>query len=215
MYVPQRFAETRLDVLRALIVAHPLGTLVTNGPDGLAADHIPFELGAPTEAAPFGVLRAHVARANPLWRLGGTAVLVVFQGPHAYISPALFDEKAISGKVVPTWDYAVAHAHGTLTAIEDKTWLLALLHRLTTEHESTRPTQWAVSDAPDAYIDALSNAIVGIEIPITRIEGKWKINQANPESDQHRIAADLASRPDSAALGTLMAERLAKKNPAT
>lgn len=209
MYVLPKHAETRLDVLHALIAAHPLGTLVTQGAAGLAADHIPFEIGPATDAAPFGVLRAHVARANPLWRLQGTEVLVVFQGPHAYISPALFDEKAISGKVVPTWDYAVVHAHGVLRAVEDKDWLLALLNRLTDAHEGTRASQWAVDDAPAAYIDAMSQAIVGIEIPVTRIEGKWKVNQTNPQSDQQRIAADLSTRPDSAPLGYLIAGRLA------
>lgn len=209
MYVLPKHAETRLDVLHALIASHPLGTLVTHGAAGLAADHIPFEIGPATATAPFGVLRAHVARANPLWRLQGTEVLVVFQGPHAYISPALFDEKTISGKVVPTWDYAVAHAHGVLTAVEDKAWLLALLNRLTDHHESPRPAPWAVADAPDTYIDALARAIVGIEIPITRIEGKWKINQTNPLTDQHRMATDLATRPETAPLGSLIAHRLA------
>lgn len=208
MYVLPKHAETRLDVLHALIASHPLGTLVTQGAEGLAADHIPFEIGPATGAAPFGVLRAHVARANPLWRLAGKNVLVVFQGPHAYISPALFGEKAISGKVVPTWDYAVAHAHGTLAAIEDKAWLLALLNRLTDAHESTRAAPWAVGDAPDDYIDAMSKAIVGIEIPITRLEGKWKVNQTNPPSDQQRMAADLATRPDTAPLGSLIRQRL-------
>lgn len=210
MYVRDKDAETRLDVLHALIASHPLGTLVTQSETGLAADHIPFEIGAATEAAPFGVLRAHVARANPLWRLAGSAVLVVFQGPHAYISPSLFAEKAISGKVVPTWDYAVAHAHGTLSAIEDKAWLLALLNRLTDTHESARATQWAVADAPEGYINALANAIVGIEIPITRIEGKWKVDQTNPLADRQRMAADLSARPATEALGTLIAQRLAQ-----
>lgn len=208
MYVLAKHAETRLEVLHALIAAHPLGTLVTQRDGALAADHVPFEIGAATPEAPFGVLRAHVARANPLWRLAGTEVMVVFQGPHAYISPALFDEKAISGKVVPTWDYAVAHAHGTLRAIDDKAWLLALLNRLTDAHESTRATPWAVGDAPAAYIDALAQAIVGIDIPIARIEGKWKINQTNPVTDRQRMAADLESRPASAPLGSLMRQRL-------
>ena len=138
MYNPHRFAETRLDVLHTLINQHPLGTLVTHGPDGLGADHIPFEIGAATDAAPFGVLRAHVARANPLWRLSGTPVLAIFQGPSAYISASLFAEKAISGKVVPTWNYATVHASGTLRAIEDRAWLLALVNRLTDRYEAPR-----------------------------------------------------------------------------
>lgn len=212
MYVLPKHAETRLDVLHALIAAHPLGTLVTRNDGELAADHIPFDICPATDAAPFGVLRAHVARANPLWRLAGTNVLVVFQGPHAYISPSLFGEKAISGKVVPTWDYAVVHAHGTLAAIDDKTWLLALLNRLTDTHESTRGAPWGVGDAPDDYIDAMSKAIVGIEIPIARLEGKWKVNQTNPLEDQKRMAADLSTRPDTAPMGNLIRQRLAE-NP--
>lgn len=209
MYIRAKDAETRQDVLHALIASHPFGTLVTHSEAGLAADHIPFEIAPATAAAPLGILRAHVARANPLWRLAGSAVMVVFQGPHAYISPSLFDEKAISGKVVPTWDYAVAHAHGTLAAIDDRAWLLALLNRLTDQHESTRAMQWAVADAPEDYIDAMAQAIVGIEIPITRIEGKWKLNQTNPLSDQQRMAADLSTRPETAPLGSLIAARLA------
>jgi transcriptional regulator len=204
MYVPSRFAETRPDVLRGLIHQHPLATLVTHGADGLAADHIPFEIGAPTDAAPLGVLRAHVARANPLWRLAGTGVLAIFQGPSAYISPSLFAEKAISGKVVPTWNYATVHASGTLTAIEDAAWLLALVNRLTDRHEAARAAPWAVDDAPRPYIDAMINAIVGVEIPITRLQGKWKINQDDSAADRVQIAAGLGG----AGIGAVMQARL-------
>ena len=203
MYLPNRFAETRLDVLHTLIGQHPLGTLVTNGPDGLAADHIPFEIGAPTEAAPFGVLRAHVARANPLWRLAGTQVLAIFQGPSAYISASLFAEKAVSGKVVPTWNYATVHAAGTLTAIEDRAWLLDFVTRLTDHYEAPRAAPWAVADAPASYIDAMLKAIVGIEIAITRLDGKWKINQDDTAADRVQIAAALGSEP----IGNLMRAR--------
>jgi transcriptional regulator len=208
MYNPPRFIETRLDVLHTLITQHPLGTLVTHGPDGLAADHIPFELAAPTEAAPFGILRAHVARANPLWRLAGTQVLAIFQGPSAYISPSLFAEKAISGKVVPTWNYATVHASGTLTAIEDKDWLLAFVNRLTDRFEAPRAAPWAVDDAPKPYIDAMLNAIVGIEIPLVRLDGKWKINQDDSAADRVQIAAGLGAESAGAKIGALMQARL-------
>lgn len=211
MYLPNRFAETRLDVLHTLVGQHPLGTLVTHGADGLAADHIPFELGAPTEAAPFGVLRAHVARANPLWQRSGTAVLAIFQGPSAYISPSLFAEKAISGKVVPTWNYATVHASGTLTAIEDRDWLLALVNRLTDRYEAPRAAPWAVADAPAPYIEAMLNAIVGIEIPIARLDGKWKINQDDTTADRVQIAAELGKEPAGARMGALMQARPAKE----
>ncbi|MDQ2823617.1 MAG: FMN-binding negative transcriptional regulator [Pseudomonadota bacterium] len=207
MYNPHRFEETRLDVLHTLIQQHPLGTLVTQGTDGLAADHIPFEIGAPTDAAPFGVLRAHVARANPLWRLSGSAVLAIFQGPSAYISPSLFAEKAISGKVVPTWNYATVHASGTLTAIEDRAWLLALVNRLTDHYEAPRGAPWAVADAPRPYIEAMLNAIVGIEIPITRLQGKWKINQDDPAADRVQIATGLGAEPGGAKIAAIMQSR--------
>ena len=152
MYAPSHFEETRLDALHALVEAHPLGTLVTHTAEGLCADHIPFEIGAPTFDAPFGTLRAHVARANPLWRQAGSEVLVVFQGPSAYVSPSLYAEKPVSGKVVPTYNYAVVHAHGVLRAIEDPDWILALLGRLTARHESPRAAPWSVADAPAEYI---------------------------------------------------------------
>ena len=174
MYIPAKYEETRIDVLHGLIASHPLGLLVTHGADGLSANHIPFEVSAPTPEAPLGILRAHVARANPVWRCDGAQVLVVFQGDERYVSPSEFEEKAISGKVVPTWDYAVAHLHGALRTVDDPAWLAALLERLTNRHEAGQAAPWAVSDAPRDYIDRLTAAIVGIEIRIDRIEGKWK-----------------------------------------
>jgi transcriptional regulator len=204
MYAPPHFEETRLDALHALITAHPLGTLVTHGAAGLEADHIPFEIAVPTAAAPFGTLRAHVARANPLWRQAGAEVLVVFQGPSAYVSPSLYAEKPASGKVVPTYNYAVVHAHGVLRAVEDPAWILALLGRLTAHHESARAAPWSVQDAPPAFIDTLLKAIVGIEIPLGRLQGKWKLSQNRPPEDQAAVAADCA------ALAPLMAARLTK-----
>lgn len=199
MYSPSHFEETRLDALHALVEAHPLGTLVTHGAQGLCADHIPFEIAAPSAAAPFGVLRAHVARANPLWRQAGAEVLAVFQGPAAYVSPSLYEEKPLSGKVVPTYNYAVVHAHGVLRAIEDPGWILALLERLTGRHEAVRAAPWAVRDAPPEFIDTLLKAIVGIEIPIGRLQGKWKLSQNRPPADQAAVALDTG-----AALAALM-----------
>lgn len=174
MYIPAKYEETRTEVLQGLIASHPFGMLVTHGPDGLSANHIPFEISAPTIEAPLGILRAHVARANPLWRRDGADILAVFQGEARYVSPSEFEEKAISGRVVPTWDYAVVHAHGALRAVESPEWLAALLERLTMRHEAGQPAPWAVADAPRDYIDRLMAAIVGIEIRIERFEGKWK-----------------------------------------
>ena len=193
MYAPAHFEETRLDALHSLIEAHPLGTLVSQGAAGLEADHIPFEIAAPTPGAPFGTLRAHVARANPLWRQGGVDVLVVFQGPSGYVSPSLYLEKSLSGKVVPTYNYAVVHAHGVLRAVEDPAWILALLERLTARHEAYRAAPWRVADAPPAYIETLLAAIVGIEIPLDRLQGKWKLSQNRPPADQAAVAADCAA----------------------
>jgi transcriptional regulator len=206
MYAPSHFEETRLDALHALVEAHPLGTLVTHTAEGLGADHIPFEIAAPTAQAPFGILRAHVARANPLWRQAGTQVLVVFQGPSAYVSPSLYAEKPVSGKVVPTYNYAVVHAHGVLRAIEDPAWILALLTRLTARHEAPRAAPWAVADAPAEYIETLLKAIVGIEIPLDRLQGKWKLSQNRPQGDQAAVAEDIANAgaQDGAGMAALM-----------
>ena len=203
MYAPSHFDEARIDVLRALIAAHPLGTLVMQGAGGLDADHIPFEISAPAGDAPFGVLRAHVARANPLWRQAGAPALVVFQGPSAYVSPAHYEEKRASGKVVPTYNYAVVHAHGALRAIEDPAWLLALLERLTARHESSRAAPWSVHDAPRDYIDKLMTAIVGIEIPVERMQGKWKLSQNRPQQDQLNVMEE-----SSAEMAALMRARV-------
>lgn len=193
MYTPNKFRETRLEVLHGLIAAYPLGTLVTHGDGGLCADHLPFEIAAPTSEAPFGTLRAHVARANPLWRQAGSEAMAVFQGRQAYITPSWFEEKARSGKVVPTFNYAVVHGHGRLRAIDDPAWLLALLERLTDRHEAGRAAPWRVDDAPRAYLDKMLAAIVGIEIALTRIEGKWKQCQDHSALDQATIAAGLAA----------------------
>jgi transcriptional regulator len=193
MYMPRHFEETRLEVLHALIASHPLGALVRHGSGGLDADHIPFEIGAPTADAPFGTLRAHVARANPLWREAGAQAMVLFQSPSAYIPPSLYEQKSVDGKVVPTWNYAVVHAYGTLRAVDEPDWLLALVERLTDRHEAARARPWKVADAPRQYIDAMLKGIVGIEIRIERIEGKWKTSQNRSEADQSRVAEGLAA----------------------
>lgn len=211
MYTPTSYREERLEVLHALMAAHPLGALVRMAQDGLCADHLPFEIAPPTPDAPFGTLRAHVARANPLWRSDGVETMVIFQGPHAYITPAWYAGKELSGEEVPTFDYAVVHAHGTLRVIDDRDWLLAFLERLTTRHEADQPQPWQVGDAPPAYIDKLLKAIVGIEIPLARLEGKWKMEQKNSLQDRTRVASELSrgSMPEPARqLAALMAKSL-------
>lgn len=186
MYMPSHFREERPEVLHGLIERHPLGALVRLDGTGLAADHLPFELAAPSNEAPCGILRAHVARANPLWRQDGAAVLAIFQGPSGYVSPGLYDAKAIDGRVVPTWNYAVVHAHGRLRTIDDAAWLLAHMGRMTARREG--PGGWRVEDAPRDYIDKLVRATVGIEIVIGRLEGKWKASQNRSEAERARIA---------------------------
>ena len=189
MYSPSHFDETRPELLQGLIAQYPLGTVIVNGAEGLVADHIPFELGAATPEAPFGVLRAHVARANPLWRHTGEA-LVVFQGPSSYVSPSLYQEKPVSGKVVPTWNYAVVHAHGRLRAVDDAVWMLALLERLTAKHEASRAAPWSVHDAPREWVEKIMQVLVGIEIPVRKMQGKWKMSQNRTQQDQRMVAAD-------------------------
>jgi transcriptional regulator len=185
MYVPKHFAEPRLSALFEMIEQHPLGALVRLGADGLDADHVPFELAPPMPGAPFGVLRAHVARANPLWKSDGVPVLVLFQGGSAYVTPNLYDKEAAGGRVVPTWNYLVVHAHGRLRTIDDPAWILAQMKRLTGRHEG--PYGWAVEDAPPGYLDKLVTATVGLESVIERIEGKWKASQNRPEGERLRV----------------------------
>ncbi|HUX33137.1 MAG TPA: FMN-binding negative transcriptional regulator [Gemmatimonadaceae bacterium] len=199
MYVPRQFDETRVDTLHALIRAHPLGTLVTLTPDGLEANHTPFEIDAgPGE---FGTLRGHLARANGQWRdsVGDVEALAVFHGPERYISPSWYATKRETGKVVPTWNYAVVHARGPLRVIEDRTWLRAFVERLTTRYEAGRADAWAVADAPADFIEGLLGAIVGIEIPIVRLTGKWKASQNRPDGDRDGVVEGLRREPGDAA----------------
>lgn len=191
MYLPKHFEETRVDVFHGLVRAHPLGALVTLGAGGLEANHIPFEIDP--DPAPFGTLRGHVARANPVWRelsRGGEA-LAIFQGPSTYVSPSWYPSKQEGGKVVPTWNYAVVHAYGPLRAVDDAAWLRAFVERLTNRHESGRTAPWHVTDAPADYVDKMVTAIVGIELPVTRFVGKWKVSQNRPARDRAGVVAGL------------------------
>ncbi len=199
MYVPTHFAETRVEVLHDLVRAHPLGALVVLAPDGLDANHIPFEIDR--EPAPFGTLRGHVARANPVWRHFSPQVdaLAVFQGPHAYVSPAWYASKREHGKVVPTWNYAVVHVHGPLRVIDDRGWLRQFVERLTNRYEANRSDPWKVGDAPREFIDTMVGAIVGIEIPIARMTGKWKVSQNRADKDRVGVAHGLTQEPGEAA----------------
>lgn len=199
MYLPAHFDEERIAVLHGLVNTHPLGTLVTLGPDGLNANHVPFLIDP--EPAPFGTLRAHVARVNPVWRDFDPerGALVVFQGPQAYVSPSWYPTKQESGKVVPTYNYMVVHAYGALRAVEDASWLRNLVTRLTDRFEGERTPRWRVTDAPADYVERMLSAIVGIEIPVSRMLGKWKISQNRPAADRAGVADGLMETGDAAA----------------
>src|SRR5262245_58996643 len=196
MYLPKHFEETRVEVLHALMRAHPLAALVTPTADGLDANHIPLEI--QPDPAPFGTLRGHIARANSLWRRfsSGMPAMAIFLGPNTYISPSWYPSKEKTGKVVPTWNYAVVHAHGPLRFIEDRGWLKGLVERLTDHHEKNRSHPWSVSDAPADYIDATLESIVGLEMPIVQLVGKWKVSQNRPVEDQAAVAENLSREGD-------------------
>jgi transcriptional regulator len=209
VYLPAHFEETRLDVMHALLRAHPLATWVAQGADGLTVNHIPFLVDP--DRGPHGTLVGHVARANPVWQQLGASV-AVFQGPQAYVSPNWYPSKHAHGKAVPTWNYAVVHAHGTPRAIESRDALLEIVTRLTRAHEAGQAAPWQVSDAPTDYIELLLKAIVGIEIPIERLVGKWKVTQNRPLADRLGTAAGLRHQGDAQSLA--MAELVAPSGSA-
>jgi transcriptional regulator len=195
MYQPPAFREDRIEVQHELIRRHPLGCLVTHGPEGLVANHIPFLLDP--SAGPLGTLAAHLARANAQWREAGDRQgLVIFQGPESYVTPSWYETKRETGKVVPTWNYAVVHVWGRIRVHDDPAWLRAQVERLTGAHEGGRADPWAVEDAPAPFVAAQLKGIVGIEIAVERLEGKWKVSQNRPESDRRGVADGLGRAPD-------------------
>ncbi len=188
MYLPKHFEQHDQAALTGLMRDHPLATLVTWQDGAPTADHVPLEFDAATQT-----LRGHVARANPLWKLAGQPVLAVFSGPQAYVSPSWYPSKAETHKVVPTWNYAVVHAHGDLRVVDQAPWLHNLVSRLTGHHESPQSLPWAVSDAPDDFVQTMLRAIVGIEIPVSKLIGKWKMSQNRHEADRSGVARGLAA----------------------
>ena len=194
MYLPPHFAQTQPEALHRLMRTHPLGMLVTGGPEGLDADHIPFELDP--ASGPLGTLSAHVARANPLWQRcpTGTPVMVVFRGAEAYVSPNWYPSKHEAHRQVPTWNYEVVHAHGTLTVRDDERFVRGLVARLTRHHEAAEPRPWKMGDSAPEYIDAMLAQIVGIEVRITALTGKSKLGQNKAARDRLGAAQTLAER---------------------
>ncbi|MGZ9712313.1 FMN-binding negative transcriptional regulator [Glaciimonas sp. GNP009] len=211
MYLPKHFAEPSVEVMHDLIRAHPLSTLITMTADGIEANHIPLLLSA--QPGPFGTLYGHVARANPLWQIyqKECEILAVFSGPNAYISPTWYATKKEHGKVVPTWNYAVTHAYGTLRVIDDAVWLRSHLTALTANNEANLPTPWAVEDAPYDYTEKMISAVVGIEITITRLIGKWKVSQNQSTQNRATVIEALNTSGGAQAVSMAMLIRDAAK----
>ena len=199
MYLPRYHQAPSAAALLSLIDAHALGAWVCHTPDGLVANHVPFVLDR--SRGPQGTLIGHVARANPVWRAlaAGQPSVVMFQGPHAYITPTWYPGHAAHGRVVPTWNYAVAHVHGQARVVEERGWMLDMLERLSAVQEAGQPQPWQMADAPADFMDRLLRAIVGIEISIDRIEGKLKASQDEDWADRQGTVQGLRAMPDSQA----------------
>jgi transcriptional regulator len=208
MYIPRHNEEKRLSVMRALMTAQPLGTLVTLGASGLFASHIPMVV--EDDGSQYGVLKGHISRANPQWRdfVPTVDALAIFAGHQHYISPNWYPETKERGKGVPTWNYIVVHAYGPLKVIQDHDWLLTNVEKLTNIHEAGSPVPWKVSDAPHDFIKSQLNGIVGLEIPIQRLEGKWKVSQNRTERERNGVIEGLAklNTPESLAMKALVEE---------
>jgi transcriptional regulator len=194
MYTPTHFEIRQPELLHRIIRAHPLGALVTQGPQGLDADHLPFEFDP--GAGALGTLMAHVARSNPLWQRcpSGTPVLVIFRGAEGFISPSWYPSKHEAHRQVPTWNYEVVHAQGTLSVRDDERFVRGLVARLTRRHEAAEPRPWTMSDSAPEFIDGLLQQIVGIQIAITSLVGKAKLSQNKAPLDRLHAADTLAAR---------------------
>jgi len=190
MYLPDQFREDRPEVLRSFIARHPLGALVAATAEGLVANHVPMMW---LERAGAGLLGGHVAKANPLWKLlaPDAQVLVIFSGATHYLTPSWYPAKQVDGKVVPTWNYSIVHAHGTIRFFEDRAQALHTVQSLTERQEAPRAAPWAVADAPAEYVDAMLKRIVPFEIAVTRLQGKFKASQHRPESERASVTAAL------------------------
>ena len=206
MYLPSAFREDSIEVQHDFIRAHPLGVLMTSGKGGLMANHIPCLL---YPEGPQGVLRLHMARANPQWQelAAGGECLVVFHGAQAYITPSWYATKAETHKVVPTWNFVAVHVWGQARIHDDPAWVRAQIGALTDAQEKARAQPWRVEDAPEDFIAAQMRAIVGVEIAITRIEGKWKVSQNRTVADRQGVTAGLANEQGDAVMAGLVARR--------
>lgn len=194
MYLPEQFAEHRAEELQRIVRDFPLGTIVTHTGKGLDANHIPFELDA--ERGACGTLQGHIARANPLWTEvpNDSDVLVIFRAHDGYISPSWYPSKHETHRHVPTWNYEVVHAHGKLRIIDDEKFVRGVLARLTRRHEAAEPRPWKMGDAPADYLDQMLKMIVGIEVEISRLEGKRKLGQNRDARDLEGAVRALRDR---------------------
>ncbi|MGA6988758.1 MAG: FMN-binding negative transcriptional regulator [Terriglobales bacterium] len=208
MYIPRHNEEKRVSVMHALIVSRPLGTLVTLGASGLFASHIPMIL--EDDGSQFGVLKGHISRANTQWRdfVPTVDALAIFAGHQHYITPTWYPGTYEHGKEVPTWNYVVVHAYGPLKVIQDEQWLLTNVEKLTSIHEAGSPVPWKVSDAPVDFIQSQLKGIVGLELPIRKLEGKWKVSQNRTEQERDGVVEGLGklNTPESLAMKALVEE---------
>ena len=204
MYVSKQFREERAEVLARAVRSIQLASLVTAGPNGLQVSHVPMVLKEAEDGA--WTLESHVARPNPHWRLAAaeTVSVAVFQGPQAYVSPSWYATKREHGKVVPTWNYIAVHAHGRLEAVEGQAWLLAHLNDLTSVNEAMREHPWKVSDAPAGFVHGLTQAIVGLRLSVSRVEGAWKMIQHRSEGDRLGTIGGLEAEPHGQAVAEVM-----------
>ena len=203
MYAPHQFREERRDILVAAMRDIQLAAVVTPGPDGLVATHVPVVV---REQAEDLVLEFHVARQNPHWQLAGANSLMIFQGPQAYIHPGWYESKAEHGRVVPTWTYVMVHAHGLVEAMQTEDELLSHLNQLTDQNEARREKPWSVQDAPEKYIHGMTRAIVGLRMTVQKLEGSWKLNQHKNEADRTGVISGLSveSDPQANSISALM-----------
>lgn len=213
MYAPSHFDESRTAVLHDFVEQHPLAVVVAATANGVQANHVPLML-EPGDGNP-GTLKGHIARANSMWKdvPSGSEVLAIFQGPSQYISPNWYPSKPEHGRVVPTWNYAVVHARGTVTWNHDKNWLRALVESLTDRHERGHASPWHVSDAPEEFIQQMLAAIVGFEIILTSMTGKWKLSQNRNPADRAGVVTALSALPDAGSREmAVLVEQAGKRN---
>jgi transcriptional regulator len=194
MYQPEHFRLDDRDALHDVMRAHPLGQLISAGASGLQANPVPFVLHA--DDGNQGLLRTHLARPNAQWRdfVDGCDVLVIFQGPQAYVTPSWYAAKKEHGKVVPTWNYVTVQVRGRATAVQEGRWLVRHVSSMSDQQEEPLEHPWAVRDAPEPFITALTRGIVGVEIAITAISGKFKMSQNRPEADRQGVVKGMAAQ---------------------